>query len=232
MVRHIERPPTLPAAAADSIRDSIFHGELRPGERLREVELCKSLDVSRSTIREALRKLQEESLVEVLPHRGAFVTKLSPRTARELYTFRAIVEPYALRLAVEANAYSAQDLARLGALALQLGELEASRADIYRTVKTDVEFHYLICSRSDHRLLLETLKSLQSLTWLFVFHVQLYHADVYSDEPSHHDIFQAIQSADPAAAEETLRNHINSAGKALLICMEQMDWQSLNLGEA
>ena len=88
MVQRLVRRPTLTAAVVGSIRDSIFRGDLQPGEPLREVELSESMDVSRGTIREALQKLQEENLVEVFPRRGAFVTRLTPRKAQELYTPR------------------------------------------------------------------------------------------------------------------------------------------------
>jgi DNA-binding GntR family transcriptional regulator len=189
---------------------------------LREVELANTLDVSRGTVREALRTLQDESLVEVLPHRGAFVTSLTPQMARELYTLRALIEPYAVRLSMEADAYSQADLQYLERLSLRLGELEQSGVDTHETVKADVEFHHRICSPSGHRLLMNVLKSLQCLTWLFVLNVHLYQSTAYSDEPSHHQIVQAIRSRDVKRAEETLRRHIEAAGNALLICMGEV----------
>jgi DNA-binding GntR family transcriptional regulator len=220
MVKRVVRPPTLTAAVADSIRENIFQGELQPGEPLREVELSDSLEVSRGTIREALRMLRDEGLVEVIPHRGASVKGLSLQTAKELYTLRALLEPYAVRLALENQAYSKEDLEAMKALGQRLGQLEKSGGAIYETVQADVEFHRLICSRSEHQLLLETLKRLQSLTWLFVFHIRLYQSDAYTDEPSHYEVYEAIRSGDPSHAEETLREHIGTAGRALLIRME------------
>jgi len=221
MVQRIARPPTLTATVAHSIREGIFRGELRPGEPLREINLSETLDVSRGTVREALRQLQDESLVEVVPHRGAFVTNLTSRMAKEIYTLRALIEPFAVRLAMEANAISQEDVEYLEKLSHRLDELQESHEDTYETVKADVEFHTRICSPSNHELLLNMLKSLQSLTWLYVFNIQLYQAAIYSREPSHCEIFQAIKSGDPRRAEETLRDHINAAGAALLYCMEE-----------
>jgi DNA-binding GntR family transcriptional regulator len=174
-------------------------------------------------VREALRQLQDESLVEVIPHRGAFVTNLTPKMAEELYTLRALIEPYAVRLALDAGAYSEEDLRYLEQLSLRLDEWERSSGDTYETVKMDTEFHYRICAASYHELLLDTLKSLQSLTWLFIFRVQLYQAARISKEPTHHEIFQAIKSGDPRRAEETLREHIQAAGAALLYCMQEAE---------
>ena len=230
-MKRILHPPTLTATVADAIRETIFRGELQPGEPLREAELAESLEVSRGTVREALRLLQDERLVEVFPRRGAFVKTLSLRMATELYTLRALIEPYALHLALEADAYTPEDFERMETLARQLGELEQHGGDTYETVEADVAFHRLICSRSDHQLLLDIYRGLQSLTRLFVFHIKLYQSDAYSDEPSHYEIFEAIRTGDPVHAAEVLRAHINAAGAALLIRMEEVDRQGVSLQE-
>src|SRR5208283_1850229 len=99
------RPPTLTATVVDHIRAAIVQGQFAPGAPLHEVDLCNLLGVSRGTVREALRQLRDENLVEIVPHRGACVTTLSPRRAWEIYTLRAQLEPYAVRLAIEREAY-------------------------------------------------------------------------------------------------------------------------------
>lgn len=223
MVSQIDRPPTLRAAVVDAIRDAILRGKILPGKALRELDLSDQLDVSRGTVREALRELQDDGLVQVIPHRGAFVRELRPRTARELYMLRALLEPYAVRLALEHSAYSQEDLEALENLARRVDALEKEAGPTYETVKTDMAFHLLMCSRSNHQLLLDALKSLQSLTWLFVFNTKLYQSDAYSDEPSHWDMFEAIRGGDPDRAAETVRRHIESAGVALLARMEELD---------
>ncbi|MCP4536946.1 MAG: GntR family transcriptional regulator, partial [Chloroflexi bacterium] len=90
MVDQLVRPPTITKAVADTLREAILCGELEQGEPLREVELSQSLDVARGTLREALRMLQEDGLVETISHRGTFVTKLSARKVREVYTMREL----------------------------------------------------------------------------------------------------------------------------------------------
>jgi DNA-binding GntR family transcriptional regulator len=100
--------------------------------------LSDSLQVSRTTIREALLKLHEEKIVEIIPHRGATVPKLSKQTAKEVYTLRAILEPYALRLAMEMDAYSVEDKNALAELAMQLYDLEHVEELIFENVTTDI----------------------------------------------------------------------------------------------
>ena len=100
------------------------------------------MGVSRGTAREALRLLhQEGALVEIIPHRGAFVIKLTVERAREIYTLRALLEPYAVRVAMENKAYTEEDLWELQQLVQRLGELENERNDP-ALVKTDMEFHH------------------------------------------------------------------------------------------
>lgn len=216
------RPPTLTASVVDAIREGIISGAFQPGQPLREVDLSDALKVSRGTVREALRDLSKEQLVEIIPHRGAYVHQLSRRSAKEVYTLRALVEPYAVRLALENNAYTDKDLRQLEDLARRLHKLEQERGDAYETIQADVHFHHLICHPSDHELLLEIIGRLQSLTWLLVFSVHYYRSHEYSDEPSHIDIAKAIRSGDPNLAAQTLKHHIDAAGKALLLRMEEI----------
>jgi len=222
MVTEIDRPPTLTAVVVDAIRDAILRGDMLPGRPLREVKLSEQLDVSRGTVRDALRQLQDDGLVEVVPHRGAFVRNLTPRTARELYTLRAVLEPYAVRLALENDAYTEDDLAAMAELGRRVDELEQRTDATYETVSVDVEFHRQLCTPSGHQLLLDVFSSLQALSWLFVFNTKLYQSDAYSDEPSHYEVFQSIQRGDPDLAADTVREHIEQAGSALLARMEEL----------
>jgi DNA-binding GntR family transcriptional regulator len=96
----LQRPETLTTAVASFIRTAIVHGRLAPGSRLSEVALANELDTSRGTVREALRTLVDGGLIEAIPHRGVFVTQLSVRATWEITSLRALLEPYASRLAL------------------------------------------------------------------------------------------------------------------------------------
>lgn len=218
-VEHFVRPPTLTATVADHIREAIVHGQLAPGAPLHEVELSKSLGISRGTVREALRHLNDENLVEIVPHQGAFVTELSAKRAQEIYTLRAQLEPYAVRLAMERRAYRPQDLDELETLVRRLGQLER-KGDLSEIVTTDMEFHRVMCERSDHGLVIDVLRSLRFQTRLFILHTILYHSDLELDELTHRAILVAISSNDPTRAEESVRKHIIDAGTYLLRSME------------
>src|SRR5512132_1890868 len=98
----LQRPETLTTAVTSYIRRAIVDGHFAPGSRLSEVALAAELNTSRGTVREALRTLAVGGLIEAIPHRGVFVTQLSVRATWEITSLRALLEPYASRLSLEA----------------------------------------------------------------------------------------------------------------------------------
>lgn len=221
-MQRLNRPPTLTAATAQNIQEAILRGDFAPGDPLREADLSESLEVSRGTVREALRWLhQEGALVEIMPHRGAFVIKLSLERAREIYTLRALLEPYAIRTAMENRAYTEADLRELDALVGRIEQLEKEGNDS-ALVKADIEFHRLATRRCNHQLLLDMVNKLQSQTLVLIFNTKLYRSDRVPDSVSHRAILEGLRAGDPAAAEEILRGHIVDAGSSLVKRMDEV----------
>ncbi|RCK72681.1 MAG: Transcriptional regulator, GntR family [Anaerolineae bacterium] len=218
-MKKIQRPPTLAVAAANSIKDAILEGQLLPGEPLHEIELSEKLNISRGTVREALRLLSQEGLVEVIPYRGAFVTCLTPQMVEEIYTLRALLEPYAVRLCMEKGAFDEETLNQMAALVKRMGEMEQA-GNYSETIKADMKFHEIFSERCGHQLLSDVLKNLQSMTLMFILSTKLYQSDMISDEVTHQEIFQGICTGDPQLAEAIVRKHITDAGTALLKRMQ------------
>jgi DNA-binding GntR family transcriptional regulator len=210
----VKRPPTLTSTVKDAIRESILRGEFLPGKSLQE-ELSQSLNISRSTIREALHQLQNEGLVDIVSYRGAFVTRLTVDKVREIYTFRGLVEPYAVRLALENHKYSEDDLQGLRTLISMMAKHEAE-GNYSEMIRADMNFHHLITKVCGHELLLNVINSLQSQTLLFILNTKLYKSDMVSDDASHNAILESVRSGNPAFAEQVLRQHITDAGSSLL----------------
>ncbi len=218
-MKKVERAPTLATAAAKNIRAGILRGELLPGEPLHEVELSVALNISRGTFRESFRLLQSEGLVDIFPHRGAFVAKLSSKKVTEIYTLRALLESYAVRLALEKRAYSEADFRKMKALVKQLGELEQTTG-YSGSVEVDMQFHQLICHCCGHELLLEMIGNLQSLTLMFILNTILYQSDKQKNDVSHQAVLEAILEGAPEVAEQVVRQHIIDAGGSLVERME------------
>src|SRR5215471_19681693 len=93
----IDDVPTVRAMVAQKLREAIMSGRLKPGQRLVERELCEMTGVSRPSIREALRLLEADGLVNTVPHRGPVVSTISLEEARQLYAARAVLEGFAGR---------------------------------------------------------------------------------------------------------------------------------------
>lgn len=92
---------TLRELTLENMRGAIFSGHFKPGERLVERNLCAQLDVSRSVVREVLRHLETEGLVETVPHQGPVVASLDADRAAQIYEIRALLEGHAARLCAE-----------------------------------------------------------------------------------------------------------------------------------
>lgn len=214
------RPPTLSSVVIERIREAILSGELAPGTHLNEIELSKRLNVSRGTVREALRALQDESLVDIIPHRGCYVTKLTKKKAEEIYTLRSLIEPYAVKTAIEKNLFREKDLAEIEKLVDKLSSFEKAD-DWYEIINTDMKIHLLLSSRSGHELLLGVLRALQVQIKLFIINTKMYRSDSIGDEVAHREILEVVRRGDPEEAEEIIRNHIIDAGKSLVGKMKE-----------
>lgn len=101
LLKVVRPPKTLRQLAYDKLREAIFNAIFQPGERLVERELCNQLDVSRTVIREVLRQLEAEGLVETVPPQGPIVATLSTSKAKEIYEIRALLEVLAAKACVE-----------------------------------------------------------------------------------------------------------------------------------
>jgi DNA-binding GntR family transcriptional regulator len=211
----LQRPETLTSAVARYIRDAIMRGEFAPGQALAEVWLAERLQTSRGTIREAFRILGDQGLVETFPHRGSFVAKLTARKAYEIYTLRAELESYAVRLAMERGRYSPEALAGLRT-ALERLHVDLDHADQYELADADMQLHELLSRESDHEVLLDTLGSLRLQMRQFIVYTKLMGSDEEPEYVTHRRLLDAVESGDVETAVAAVRNHILEAGQLLM----------------
>jgi DNA-binding GntR family transcriptional regulator len=198
LYRH-ERP--LRDIVRDKIRERIYNGAFRPGTRLVERELAEMFGVSRLPVREALRVLGNEGLVEYLPSRGVVVRMLDRRQVKELFDIREALEVLAVRQATERVAAGApHQLAEIVAgarLALEQGDVEAA-------AEANARFHDALVELSDNELLQAILEPLFGrLHWLFR---QI--ADLQEVCEEHEALSRTILAGDPAASAQHAREHV------------------------
>jgi DNA-binding GntR family transcriptional regulator len=214
----LQRPDTLTAAIAKHMRDAIVRGDYAPGSRLPEVALSRELQTSRGTVREAIRTLADSGLVEIVPHRGMFVSQLSVSATWEITSLRALLEPYAARLALEAS-ISDPALVTEVRLAFEGLRVAIATADPMAVADADVAFHRAVCARCGHQMLLAQLETLQVLSRRIVLTNQLISADAPTLIGQHAPIAAAVEAGDGERLEAAVRFHVIEAGELLMARM-------------
>lgn len=208
----IRRPSLLHHEVADAMRRAILSGQLKPGERLNEVDLAERLEVSRAPLREALRLLEEEGLVVSAPHRGSVVAQLTPDDVDEIYSLRQALEELAVSIIVKS--VTPEKISELRAL---LREMDAAvaKGDLSAVVDLDMRCHETIMRMSGHSRLYAAWKRMEGQLRLFFAEAdQLIEYDRLGTRHQH--LIDAIASGDEAVAVAAVREHIGHAAHLLL----------------
>jgi len=209
------RPPSLVDVVTETIRNCVFSGELSPGDPLPAIPLSKSFGVSRGTVREALKQLQDENLVDIYPHRGVYVATLTPVQLEEVYSLRALIEPYAARLAIERKTIDESLIKNLVALVRKMAQAERCQEHL-ANIEADFEFHLTICKASCHNLLINVEEGLRSMSYLAVLNMIIYESEPVDTEEEHMEILDALRRRDPATAPDALKQHLEDSKSWLL----------------
>jgi len=189
----------------ESLEERVLSGELKPGERLTELDMCRLLDVSRSPLREAFRILENNGFLVNRARRGVFVSTLSRKEAIDIYTIRASLESLAVSLAVEAHG---KELSR------ELEEVheEMKRAvsindlDSYSTINSS--FHEKLISACGNELLIEMLRRFNMQTARYRVMIRSMKGRPEESIKKHEELLCAIKSGDAALAEKISKESI------------------------
>ncbi|MFC7404170.1 GntR family transcriptional regulator [Georgenia alba] len=204
-------PPrvTLSEHVVRILREKIAHGELRPGQHLREAELAESLDVSRGPVREALALLEAEGQVEIRRHRGAFVSVLTKEDVEEVHTLRAAIEALAGERA--ATRLTEAHLAELDRVLKAMKNTSAA-VEPQEAVRLDLAFHDVIYDAADHVRLRRVWTSIRSQVSFFLITRNVNFPDFpMVGFPEHHELRTVLAEHDPAAARAAVEKHMSGA---------------------
>jgi len=198
---------SLADKAYHEIRGLIVSPELAPGAVIDERELIGRLEIGRTPVREALRRLAQERLVEVYPRRGMFVTGVDVRELARLSEVRAVLEPEAARLAAE----RATDADR-AELALLLSELDAGAGEL---IDLDERIHRAVYRAAHNDLLEATLEQYYVLA-LRIWSIALDRArELEEAVEAHRALLEAIHDGDGERAAATMRAHVENFEQAM-----------------
>jgi DNA-binding GntR family transcriptional regulator len=197
--------PSLADAVLVALRRAIVNGDIAPGEHLVETDLANQFQVSRATIRQALAQCRNEGLIEVRPHRGAEVTRMSNEAARDVCVVRGLLEGWAAR--ASCREFSSENLMEMRAISHQMGESVRS-GDVYRVAELDIDLHSRIFACNTNEYLYERWQSLNALHGaLLSTRLAYYDYDPVGVVQRHLDLIDALSRRDPDAAEDAIRAH-------------------------
>lgn len=194
-----------------SIRDAIREGHLAQGQRLVVADISREFGTSAGPVREAIRRLTGEGLLEFTPHRGATVRRFGEREVREIFQVREALEGYAARL-------SAENIGRSdyrGRLQACLDKLKSTAGDLAPHTRTKQEFHDLLYEFSGNDVLRETATRLTSPLYRLRFNEIMGPNRAAESLREHEGIIEAILAGEGAQAERLMRTHLRNGALAV-----------------
>jgi DNA-binding GntR family transcriptional regulator len=203
----------LREVVCETLREAISTGVLKPGERLMEIQLAEELGVSRTPVREAIRKLELEGFVVMVPRRGTYVADFSIRDINEVFEVRSALEILAAGLAAER--ITEEELEQMERLLVQMGE-QIEHGDIDTIVDIDSQFHDILYRASRNDRLVGIINNLrEQLTRLRAVSMQNPgRLKVMIEE--HSRLVEAIAQRDSALAQKLATDHLENAEQTLL----------------
>lgn len=212
----IDNYQPLRETVCEALRNAIRNGILEPGERLMEVQLAEELGISRTPVREAIRKLEQEGYVIMMPRRGTYVSSVSVNDIKEIFEIRSALESLSTGLA--ARRIEPDELEKLRALLTEI-EGHIQRKDIDKIVEADIEFHGLLYQVSRNERLVTIISNLKEQLARFRTLSMSYPGRLQETLEEHRAMVEAIAAGDVEAARDAAERHMEQAEETLLKAM-------------
>lgn len=190
----------------DSLREAIISGLLEPGERLMEIQLADEMGVSRTPVREAIRKLELEGFVVMIPRKGAYVAGVSDKDVTDVFELRSALEGLAASLAAER--ITDEEIEQMERMILYRSGEEV---DITKIVEADTDFHALVYKASRNERLISILANLREQLQRFRATSLAYPGRLKDAVEEHQGIAEAIISHNVEEAQSLAIAHIVTA---------------------
>ncbi|MDN5292923.1 MAG: hypothetical protein PWQ91_490 [Eubacteriales bacterium] len=204
----------------ETLREAIISGRLKPGERLMEVQLAEEMGVSRTPVREAIRKLELEGFVVMVPRKGAYVADISLKDIADVFEVRAALEGLAAALAAER--ITEEELEQLERLLVQLAE-KIEKNDLTGLIEIDTQFHEVLYRACRNAKLVQILGNLRE-------QIQRFRATSLASPgrmkfalDEHKKIVEAVAERNVELARALAQEHIENAENSLLEALREME---------
>ncbi len=203
-----------------TLREAILKGELKPGERLMELQLASKLGVSRTPIREAIRMLEQEGLAVTVPRKGAEVAKMTEKNMEDVLQIREALDDLAVQTAC--SKMTEEQLVEL-TLAKKNFENAIQAGNLKKIVEFDVEFHDIIYKATDNPKLVAMLNNLREQ----IYRYRVEYLKEKENYPrlikEHEAILNALRQKDRDGAVGYMRGHIRNQAEAVKAIIREQD---------
>jgi DNA-binding GntR family transcriptional regulator len=209
---------------SDQVATFLFHelisGRLQPGHRINEAELARQLGISRNPIREAVRRLEERGLLVSAPRRGTFVRSFSRSDIDDIFSFRIVVEGFAIEQALPRMSDS--DLDRVASF-VDAMVAAADAGNEVALVENDLAFHLEICKLSANRQTLRAFVEIQAEVQMLITMAEQRFESLHAAAVDHWPVVEALRTRDIAKALDAIRFHINDSWRRLVVEFDRPD---------
>ncbi|WP_227763956.1 GntR family transcriptional regulator [Zhaonella formicivorans] len=197
----------------ETMREAIISGQLKPGERLMEVQLAEEMGVSRTPVREAIRKLELEGFVVMVPRKGAYVADISTKDIADVFEIRAALEALAAGLAAER--ITDEELEELQRILVKVSK-SAESHDLENLIQVDTEFHDVLYKASRNERLVQIISNLREQIQRFRSTTLAAPGRMKDALEEHKKIVDAISERNVALAAQLAQEHIENAENSML----------------
>lgn len=204
----MEEHYSLGGKVFQQLKNSILAGEFENGAELREIALSKKLGVSRTPIREALRQLEQEGLVEIYPNRGAYVKGITYKDVEDIFRIRARLEGLCAEMAV--SSITQEQLDKLDEIIL-LSKFYEKKKDMEHLLKMDSQFHEVLFESCGSKMLEHQLKDYHQYVQKARLRSLKRQERAKKSTMEHEEILDAIKARDAQKADELATRHILNA---------------------
>lgn len=200
----------------ENLRESILTGRLKPGQRLMEIQLAEGLGVSRTPVREAIRKLELEDLVVMLPRKGAYVTNMSLKEILDVLEVRASLESLAAKLAAKRR--NEKDIEKLKQIIKKIKDLseKEDKSLMVAISELDIELHHYIFNIANNKSLTKTTKIIWEKEYKFRLSYMSEYDISLSIVDEHEKLVKAIIDGDVITAEKSALTHIKNSEEYII----------------
>lgn len=213
-------PVALYQEVAERLRQRIFNHEILPGSWIDEQKIAEEYGISRTPMREALKVLAAEGLVELKPRRGCYVTEISRKDLEEVFSLLALLEGHAT--AEACRRATPLEIERLGEIHAEL-EKSAKENRLEEFFDSNQRFHRAILDVAGNRWLLSVIQDLRKVMKLSRLHSLSREGRIGQALNEHRKIIEAIKSGDPQSASRAMHDHLLSGLEAAAVTLSSKE---------